>query len=299
MRLGSLRNGAAQRVVAETADGWIDVGRAAGLADAVATSLRTLLAEGPAVLDRVRSALDGADGSAAVEPDLSLLGPPIADPGKILCIGLNYSEHAAEIGADLPKAPEIFVRFSSTLAGPQDAVPLPKASGNLDMESELAVVIGKRGRYIPRSEALKHIAGYMVFNDFSVRDFQQRGSQWTPGKNFDGTAPCGPFLVTADEIGDVGKLGIGSDIDGRAMQSSNTEHMIFDVATLVSDASTFATLEPGDIIATGTPPGVGFKRNPPRFVQAGEVVRCWVESVGEIRNTVVPEDEWLAGRDSR
>jgi len=299
MRLGSLRNNGAQRVIVEAPGGWLDVGRAAGLDDELATSLRALLAAGPRVLDRVRTVVSSANGGDVVAPDVSRLGPPIPDPSKILCIGLNYSEHAAEIGLDLPKAPEIFVRFASTLVGPNDAVPLPSASDHLDLESELAVVIGQRGRHIARSEALAHVAGYMVLNDFSVRDFQNRGSQWTPGKNFDGTAPCGPFLVTADEIDDVANLNIGSDIDGTTMQSSNTHHMIFDVATLIADASTFATLEPGDIIATGTPPGVGFKRTPPRFVGAGETVRCWVEGVGELRNRVVPESEWLAGREPR
>jgi acylpyruvate hydrolase len=299
MRLGSLRTGGARRVIAETPDGWLDVGEAAGLDGAVATSLRSLLAAGPAVMEQVRNAVEHASRSDVIEPDLDRLGPPIGDPSKILCIGLNYSEHAAEIGADLPKAPEIFVRFTSTLAGPRDAVPLPRASDRLDLESELAIVIGRGGRYIPRAEAMDHVAGYMVLNDFSVRDFQQRGSQWTPGKNFDGTAPCGPFLVTPDEVGNVASLGIGSDIDGATMQSSSTEHMIFDVPTLIADASTFATLEPGDIIATGTPPGVGFKRKPPRFVAAGEVVHCWVEHVGEIRNRVVEESEWLAERDPR
>ena len=299
MRLGSLRDGGTQRVIAATPQGWIDVGRAAGLDGELGSSLRALLAAGPRVLDRVASVVASADGNAHIEPDVARLGPPIADPSKILCIGLNYSEHAAEIGLDLPSAPEIFVRFRSTLAGPHDAVPLPEASDHLDMESELGVVIGRRGRNIPRSQALDHVAGYMVFNDFSVRDFQNRGSQWTPGKNFDGTAPCGPFLVTRDEVTDVKNLGIGSDIDGVTMQESNTERMIFDVETLIADASTFATLEPGDIIATGTPPGVGFKRNPPRFVRAGEVVRCWVEGVGELRNPVVPEKDWLAGRATR
>lgn len=299
MRLGSLRNGGGYRVIAQTPDGWLDVGRAAGLEGELATSLRALLAAGPDTLDRVREAVAAAAGANALEPDMSRLGPPVPDPGKILCIGLNYSEHAAEIGLDLPKAPEIFVRFPSTLVGPRDPVPLPAASDHLDLESELAVVIGRRGRYIPRSEALRYVAGYMVLNDLSVRDFQQRGSQWTPGKNFDGTAPCGPLLVTPDEIADSANLAIGSDIDGTTMQSSNTQHMIFDVETLIADASTFATLAPGDIIATGTPPGVGFKRKPPRFVRTGEVVRCWVEGVGEIRNRVVPEADWLAGRESR
>ena len=299
MRFGSLRTGGARRVIAQTPDGWLDVGRAAGLDDASATSLRRLLAAGPTVMENVRNAVENAARTDVIEPDPARLGPPIEDPSKILCIGLNYSEHAAEIGAELPKAPEIFVRFASTLAGPRDTVPLPKASDRLDMESELAVVIGRRGRYIPRAEAMDYVAGYMVLNDFSVRDFQQRGSQWTPGKNFDGTAPCGPYLVTPDEVGDVAGLAVGSDIDGSTMQSSSTEHMIFDVPTLIADASTFATLEPGDIIATGTPPGVGFKRSPPRFVAAGEVVHCWVEKVGEIRNRVVEESEWLAEREPR
>lgn len=303
MRFGSLRDGGAQgetrRVIAETPRGWIDVGRAAGLDGDLGTSLRALLAAGPEVLERVRSAVENADGGAVIGPDPTRLGPPIPDPSKILCIGLNYRAHAIEYGEDVPKAPVIFVRFSSTLAGPRDPVPLPEASDKLDLESELGVVIGRRGRNIRRADALDHVAGYMVFNDLSLRDLQHRGSQWTPGKNFDGTAPCGPFLVTRDEIGDVQKLGIGSAIDHETMQTSSTEHMIFDVATLVADASMFATLEPGDIIATGTPPGVGFKRNPPRFLRAGEVVRCWVEGVGEIRNPVVPEADWLAERGAR
>jgi 2-keto-4-pentenoate hydratase/2-oxohepta-3-ene-1,7-dioic acid hydratase in catechol pathway len=296
MRLGSLRNGGGTRVVAQAADGWVDVGRAASLAEPLATSLRALLAAGPDVIERVREAVGASDVAGRLELDATRLGPPIADPGKVLCIGFNYGEHAAEFGMERPTFPEIFLRFPSTLAGPYDDVPLPAASDHLDLESELAVVIGRRGRNVPRSEALEHVAGYMVFNDFSVRDFQFRGSQWTAGKNFDGTAPCGPLLVTADEVADPGSLAIGSDIDGVSMQSSNTRHMIFDVATLIAEASTFATLLPGDIIATGTPPGVGYKRNPPRFVATGEVVRCWIDGIGELRNRVVPEAEWIARR---
>lgn len=246
--------------------------------------LLSLLTRGGSALDEAAAML--RDRGIPVDPATVRVLPPVL-PGKILCVGLNYADHAAESNMAVPEVPTIFSRFASTVVGPNDPIRLPRVSTALDFEGELAVVIGTRGRYIPRERALDHVAGYSVFNDGSLRDYQLRTPQWTIGKNFDGTGPFGPVLVTADALppGASG-LAIETRLSGEVMQRSNTNQLIFDVPTLVSTISEALTLEPGDVIITGTPAGVGAARTPKRFMRAGEVCEVEIEGIGTLRNAV-------------
>jgi acylpyruvate hydrolase len=215
------------------------------------------------------------------------LGPPIPDPEKILCMGLNYRDHAAETGMDLPEKPLFFAKFRNSLIGPYDEiVPPPAASRRVDYEAELAVVIGRRCREVPVSEALGCVAGAMALNDVSARDRQMEVSQWTMGKAIDTFAPCGPALVLMDEISDLGSLGIRARVNGDTLQDANTSLMVFGVAEAVSFLSQVMTLEPGDIISTGTPAGVGSMRKPPVWLGAGDVVEIEIDGIGTLRNRV-------------
>ena len=224
--------------------------------------------------------------------------PVIARPGKIVCLGLNYAEHAREGGFEVPDYPALFLRVASSLVADGDPIIRPLASEKLDYEAELAVVIGRRGRHIKAAEALDYVAGYTLFNDASVRDYQRRTAQWTPGKNFDGTGALGPVLVTPDELppGATG-LHIESRLNGHVMQSSTTADMIFDVPRTIEILSEVMTLEPGDVIATGTPPGVGHARKPPVWMRDGDVVEIEIEKIGILRNPVrdevrLPAEAW-------
>jgi 2-keto-4-pentenoate hydratase/2-oxohepta-3-ene-1,7-dioic acid hydratase in catechol pathway len=208
-------------------------------------------------------------------------------PGKIICIGLNYRQHAAEGGNAIPDYPAVFLRSTTSLLAPGAAMLRPACSEKLDYEAELAVVIGSRATRVPVDAALGYVAGYACFNDGSVRDFQRKSSQWTIGKNFDATGGFGPELVTADELPAGARgLRIVSRVNGVVMQDSNTDDMIFDVATLVSVLSQAMTLEPGDVIATGTPAGVGYARHPPQFLQAGDRCEVEIEGLGVLSNLV-------------
>ncbi len=215
------------------------------------------------------------------------LGPPITRPAKIICIGKNYTEHAKEGGFDAPKSPLLFSKTPNTLNGPFDPVLMPLSSGQIDWEVELAVVIAKEGKRIASEQALDYIAGYSVMNDVSGRQAQFADSQWFRGKSFDTFAPMGPALVTADEIEDVQNLRLTAKVNGQLMQSGTTRDMIFDVNFLIADISTDMTLMPGDIIATGTPSGVGIFRDPPIVLKPGDEVECWVEKIGTIRNRFI------------
>ncbi len=215
--------------------------------------------------------------------------PPVPFPGKIFCIGKNYADHAAELGGAVLTTPEIFTRFPSTLIPAGAPIVKPLETDLWDYEGELAVVIGKGGRRIPRENALQHVAGYSCFNDVSARDFQTRITQWTAGKNFDGSGPFGPCLVTADEIGDPQDLGISLVLNESVMQQANTKDMVFPVAFLIAHLSEFITLSPGDVIATGTPGGVGMARTPPRYLRDGDHVKVIIEKVGVLENRVVNE----------
>ena len=217
------------------------------------------------------------------------LGSPISRPGKFLAIGLNYSDHAAEAGMPLPKEPIMFFKADTSLSGPNDDVMLPKGSKKSDWEVELGVVIGKKARYVTKKDALKHVAGYCLVNDVSEREYQlERGGTWDKGKGCDTFGPVGPWLVTPDEVGNPQKLGMWLDLNGKRYQTGSTSKMIFDVATIISYASEFMTLMPGDIITTGTPPGVGMGIKPkPRFLKAGDVMTLGIEKLGEQRQQVV------------
>ena len=215
------------------------------------------------------------------------LGPPVCRPSKIVCIGLNYRDHAAETKAEAPKEPVIFFKATTSLVGPNDALVRPLNSTKVDWEVELAVVIGKKASYVPKQKALDHVAGYALHNDYSERNFQlEHGGQWVKGKSADTFAPLGPFLATPDEIPNVGNLKMWLKVNGSLRQNSSTSNMIFDVATLVSYVSQFMTLLPGDVISTGTPAGVGLGMNPQTYLNAGDVVELGIESLGESRQVV-------------
>ena len=238
----------------------------------------------PASLARLKaldpSALPPVDGSPR-------LGVPVAGVGKLVAVGLNYADHAAEAGMALPEEPVLFMKATSALGGPNDPVVLPRGGDKGDWEVEIAAVIGTTARDVPDDQALGHIAGYCVCNDVSERSFQlERGGQWVKGKSCDSFAPLGPWLVTTDEVPDTQNLRIWLDLNGERMQDSSTAQMIVGVVSLVGYISRFMTLMPGDVIITGTPPGVGFGRTPPRFLRPGDVRTLGVEGLGEQRQKV-------------
>jgi len=225
-----------------------------------------------------------------VSPSLRL-GPPIRRPSKIVCIGLNYRDHAAETKAEPPKEPVLFFKATTSLVGPNDPLMMPKGSIKVDWEVELAVIIGKRALYVSKEKALDYVAGYALHNDYSERHFQlERCGQWVKGKSADTFAPLGPFLVTPDELSNVGNLPMWLKVNGTMRQNSSTSNMIFDVAMLVSYVSQFMTLLAGDVISTGTPAGVGLGMNPPLYLKAGDVVELGIEGLGESRQQVIAYD---------
>jgi 2-keto-4-pentenoate hydratase/2-oxohepta-3-ene-1,7-dioic acid hydratase in catechol pathway len=234
-------------------------------------------------------------GSAPRFESSARIGSPLPRPSKIVCIGLNFRDHAAESGMPLPSEPVIFFKSTTALAGPNDDVVMPRGAEKVDWEVELAVVIGLRASYAPMARALEHVAGYVLHNDYSERSFQlERGGQWVKGKSADTFAPMGPFLATRDEISDAQQLEMWLSVNGESVQKSTTANMIFDVATLVSYVSGFMTLLPGDVISTGTPAGVGFGMKPePRYLRPGDIVELGITGLGTQRQRVVayPEKE--------
>jgi 2-keto-4-pentenoate hydratase/2-oxohepta-3-ene-1,7-dioic acid hydratase in catechol pathway len=214
------------------------------------------------------------------------LGPPVTDPDKIVCLGLNYRDHAEESGLALPAAPLLFAKFRNSLAGPSAPIVLPRRGEQFDYEAELAVVIGTRGKDIAVADALGHVAGAMAFNDVTARDVQHATSQWTAGKAIDTFAPCGPALVTLDELGDLQELRIAARVNGATVQDGHTGQMIFGVAETIAFVSSLMTLEVGDIIATGTPAGVGISRTPQVLLRDGDVVEVEIEGIGTLSNRV-------------
>ena len=222
------------------------------------------------------------------------IAPPWSGMGKFICIGLNYSDHAAETGSPIPKEPIIFMKPTSALVGCNDPIVLPKGSVKGDWEVELGVVIGSMARYVTEADALKHVAGYCVVNDVSEREYQlERGTQWDKGKGCDTFGPVGPWLVTADEVADPQKLGLWLELNGKRMQNGTTQTMIFGVAELVAYCSRFMTLWPGDLITTGTPPGVGLGMKPPMYLKAGDQLRLGIDGLGEQRQQVHAWDPQL------
>jgi 2-keto-4-pentenoate hydratase/2-oxohepta-3-ene-1,7-dioic acid hydratase in catechol pathway len=216
------------------------------------------------------------------------IGPCVGRVGKFICIGLNYSDHAAESGMAVPKEPIVFMKATSSIVGPNDSLEIPRGSTKTDWEVELGVVIGKTAKYVTAEQALSHVAGYCVVHDVSERAFQLEGTgQWTKGKSADTFGPIGPWLVTPDDVSDCGDLKLWLEVDGQRYQDGSTKTLIFDVPFLVSYLSSFMSLQPGDIISTGTPPGVGHGKKPPVYLRAGNVVRLGVEGLGEQQQTVV------------
>lgn len=219
------------------------------------------------------------------------LGPCVASVGKFICIGLNYSDHAAESGMAVPTEPVVFMKATSAICGPNDNVVIPRGSKKTDWEVELGVVIGREARYVDESDALSYVAGYCVINDVSERAFQLEGTgQWVKGKSADTFGPIGPWLVTTDELPDPQKLRLWLEVDGHRYQDGSTSTMVFGVAVLVSYLSRFMSLQPGDIISTGTPPGVGLGQKPPVYLREGNIIKLSVEGLGEQQQLVVPYD---------
>jgi 2-keto-4-pentenoate hydratase/2-oxohepta-3-ene-1,7-dioic acid hydratase in catechol pathway len=243
----------------------------------------------PASLDRIRSLdLEALPLVPRSSPFAPRLGPPVAHIGKIMCIGLNYAEHAAETGAKLPEEPVLFMKATSAVCGPNDDIRIPRDSKQTDWEVELGVVIGSPAKYVSEADAMKYVAGFCISHDVSERSFQKdRGGQWTKGKSCDTFGPLGPWLVTADEIRDPQNLNLWLEVDGKRHQNGNTRTMIFGVAKLVSYLSQFFTLHPGDIISSGTPSGVGLGMKPPTFLRPGQTIRLGIEGLGEqLQHTV-------------
>jgi len=239
-------------------------------------------------MESLREWLKNHSSSGSRVPSTMRLGPPICRPSKIVCIGLNYRDHAAETGAALPKEPVIFFKSTTSLVGPNDVLVIPKNATKVDWEVELALVVGKTALYVPRDEALDYVAGYVLHNDYSERSFQlERGGQWVKGKSADTFAPLGPFLASQDELRDPSNLKMWLKVNGNIRQNSSTANMIFEVAMLLSYVSEFMTLLPGDVISTGTPAAVGLGMKPPQYLKSGDVVELGIEGLGESRQRVV------------
>jgi len=290
VRLATITRADGPRLLVRGRSGYVDVAEATG--DPRLASLETvlgLLSTDPAVTDALRAAAD-RDGTPVPPEDL---GPAVPEPARILCLGVNYSEHATEGGREVPTWPESFVRGRGSVLGPYADLVKPALTDRFDYEGELGVVIGQGGRYITAEKAFEAIAGYCVLNDASAREWQRAGTQWTAGKNFEGSMPIGPEVVTTDEV-DITDVALTTVLNGQVMQSARTSQMIVDVPSAIEFFSSFTLLRPGDVIATGTPGGVGFARKPPVWLTPGDVIEVTIEGVGTIRNRVVAEDADLS-----
>ncbi|MFA5122436.1 fumarylacetoacetate hydrolase family protein [Zavarzinia sp.] len=281
MKLVSFRQGSRFGYGAVKGDGIVDLSTRLG-------------ADAPDIKDCIAGQLGRAAAEVArATPDLALaevtLLPPVPDPGKIICIGVNYAEHAAEMGRKPPPYPTVFTRFADTLVGPEGALVLPRNSKDFDYEGELAVIIGRRARHVREADAMAHVAGYSCFQDASVRDFQRHTGQFTPGKNFPATGGFGPWIVTADEVRDPHSLRLTTKVSGVTRQNGSTADMIFRIPALIAYLSSFTALEPGDVIATGTPSGVAAGQTPPPWLVAGDIVEVEIEQIGLLRNHVEAE----------
>ena len=283
MRLATIATPGGPRLHVRARSGYVDAAQATG--DPRFATLQYVLAAGLAAADTLRP-LQDLDGREVGEADFAAAVP---DPPRILCLGLNYGEHALEGGRAIPTWPDAFVRGADSVLPPYADLVKPALTDRFDYEAELGIVIGAGGRYITADKALDAIAGFVVLNDASARDWQRAASQWTAGKNFTGSMPIGPEVVTPDEV-DVSDLAISSRLNGQVMQSARTSQMLVDVPSAVEFFSSFTRLAPGDVIATGTPGGVGFARTPPVWMHPGDVIEVTVEDVGTIRNRVVAEE---------
>ena len=283
MRLATISTAAGLRLHVLGRSGYVDVGDATG--DPRLASLRSFLEAGRPAMDAARGLAD-REGRPYEPEDF---GPAVPAPERILCLGVNYADHAIESRGEVPSWPDVFVRGRGTVLGPYADLVKPALTERFDYEGELGLVIGAGGRYIPASKALDAVAGFVVLNDASARDWQRAGTQWTPGKNFDASMPIGPEVVTTDEV-DVSDVALTTRLNGEVMQSARTSQLIVDVPSAVEYFSSFTTLVTGDVIATGTPGGVGFARTPPVWLTPGDVIEVTVEGVGHIRNRVVAEE---------
>jgi acylpyruvate hydrolase len=284
VRLATIATVQGPRLHVRGRSGYVDV--ADGTGDPRMSALKYVLGTGESAIGAIR-ALESQDGREVAPADFA---PAVPDPPRILCLGLNYSEHALEDGRAVPTWPDAFVRGADSVLGPYADLVKPTLTTRFDYEAELGVVIGAGGRYVRAEDALDAIAGFVVLNDASCRDWQRAATQWTAGKNFVGTMPIGPELVTTDEV-DVSDLAISSTLNGTVMQSARTSQMLVTVPAAVEFFSSFTHLAPGDVIATGTPGGVGFARTPPVWMEPGDVIEVTVEKVGTIRNRVVAEKD--------
>jgi 2-keto-4-pentenoate hydratase/2-oxohepta-3-ene-1,7-dioic acid hydratase in catechol pathway len=301
MRLATFRDGAGVRLGVEHAGKLIDLAPAAtltgvGLPTGATTDMLALIASGAEALAQIAALIEIApEGTLLALDEVELLAPIPRPRKNVFCVGRNYAEHAAEslraVGREvkLPPAPNIFTKAATAVTSPNAEIPYdPSVSTQLDWEVELGVVIGRGGRRIAREEALSYVFGYTVVNDISARDVQNRpGMQWFLGKSLDGSCPMGPVIVTADEIPDPQALALRLAVNGAVKQEDTTAHMLFDVAAIIAELSRYLTLEPGDVIATGTPAGVGFARTPPEFLQPGDLMETTVEGIGTLRNRIV------------
>ncbi len=285
MKLVTYQSDQGPRVAGLRDQSYVDLNRAN---PAVPACIKSLLAQGSEGLALAAEAL--ASGEPLAEDHL-VLTPPIPSPQKILCIGLNYADHAKESGAEPPGEPVVFNKFPTAISSDTAPIVLPRASNAVDFEAELVVVIGQGGRHIPESEALSHVAAYCCGNDVSARDWQLQkpGGQWLLGKSFDTFAPIGPALVTADEVPNPGDLRVRLRLNGEVMQDSSTSQLIFPIEKLIAYISGICTLSPGDLLFTGTPPGVGFARKPQILLKPGDQLEVEIDSLGILRNPVVAE----------
>jgi 2-keto-4-pentenoate hydratase/2-oxohepta-3-ene-1,7-dioic acid hydratase in catechol pathway len=285
MRLATLSTPAGPRAALLHGDSYIDLHATDA---AIPPSVRAILEDD--LLSRCASLATRPNAVRHPAAGARLLAP-IPDPAKVICVGLNYRDHAAEGGVPIPREPVLFSKFATAVIGPEAPIVLPSVSQEVDYEAELVLVVGRKGRYIPRESGRAHLAGYTVGHDVSARDWQLKkdGKQWLAGKTFDTFAPTGPVLVTTDEVPDPHTLGIRLRLNGQTMQDSNTQQMIFSAEELVAYISQVVTLQPGDLIFTGTPPGVGFARKPPVWLKPGDVVEVEIDALGTLRNPVVQE----------
>jgi len=288
MKLVTFTEGGSTRIGVLRDDDIVDLSKAD---TALPTDMLSLLQAGSEALAAASRAADTAGQNAGISLDVVRIEAPIGRPPKILAVGLNYADHVAETGRERPKIPMIFNKQSTSVIGTGDPIHVPRVSDRVDWEGEFAFVIGRRCRHVPRDRAAEVIVGYTIVNDVSVRDWQRRSPTFTMGKSFDTHCPLGPAIVTADEVGDPHALDIKTWVNDDLRQSSNTQELIFDCYTLVEHLSTAFTLEPGDVISTGTPSGVGAAMDPPTFLRDGDVVRIAVEKLGELSNPVISEPD--------